>query len=82
MPWMEHLTISSYGSGEDPVLPHPVLLAAHLPQELPQAREEEAPFPGSRPQGGRLHAHCSKKPCWLPEVMVFISDVGSHPEQW
>lgn len=60
MPWMAHLTISSCGSAESPLLPHQAPTAAPLPQELPQVREEGAPFPGSRPQGGRLHGHCSE----------------------
>lgn len=58
---MVHLTISSCGSAEGPPLPHRAPTPAPLPQELPQVREEGAPFPGLRPQGGRLHGPCSEE---------------------
>jgi len=83
---MELHTISSYGSGEGPLLPHWVSPAALLPQELPQVREEAVPFPGSKPQGGRLPGHCSEEEAllaqqdsWWPyQMWVAILNGGGH----
>lgn len=73
MLWTELHMISSCGSGEDPLLLHRALLEAPLPQELPQVREEGVPFPGSRPQGGRLPGHCSEK-----EALLVQRTLGGH----
>lgn len=96
MLWMELHMISSYGNGEGPLLLHWLSPAALLPQELPQVREEGVPFPGSRPQGGRLPGPSSEEEAlpaqqnsWWPyQMWGDILNGGGHvalarnPEGW